>query len=189
MILPIVGYGAPVLRKRADAIDETYPDLKQLIDDMFATMYAASGVGLAAPQVDLSIRLIVIDANPFKEAYPEGEGFKKVFINPEIVELGKEMWTDFEEGCLSLPDIHEQVCRPRTVKVRYLDENFTRHEELFEDIRARVFQHEYDHLEGKVFTDRLSPLRRTLLKRKLGDIASGKTVPAYRFKRPTSKKR
>lgn len=189
MILPIVGYGASVLKQRAVEIDKDYPELKELIENMFFTMYAANGVGLAAPQVDLSIRLIVVDAEPFKETYPEGEGFKKVFINPQLLEAKGELWTDFQEGCLSLPDIHEEVARPSIVVVKYLDDNFEEHTEEFTGIRARVFQHEYDHLEGKVFTDRLSPLRRTLLKRKLNDIANGKVNPGYKMKRPHTKKK
>ena len=189
MILPIVGYGASVLKQRAVEIDKDYPELKELIENMFSTMYAANGVGLAAPQVDLSIRLIVVDAEPFKETYPEGEDFKKVFINPQLLEAKGELWTDFQEGCLSLPDIHEEVARPSIVVVKYFDENFEEHTEEFTGIRARVFQHEYDHLEGKVFTDRLSPLRRTLLKRKLNDIANGKVNPGYKMKRPHQKKK
>ncbi len=189
MILPIVGYGASVLKQTAVEIDRTYPELPQLIENMFQTMYAANGVGLAAPQIDLSIRLFVIDAEPFKETYPEAEGFKKVFINPVILEAKGEIWNDFQEGCLSLPDIHEEVARPSIVVVRYLDENFCEHQEELSGICARVFQHEYDHLEGKVFTDRLSSLRRTLLKRKLSDIAGGKVAASYRMKRPTVKKK
>lgn len=189
MILPIVGYGANVLKQKAVEIDKNYPALNELIENMFATMYAANGVGLAAPQIDLSIRLFVIDADPFKETYPEGEGFKRVFINPQILEYKGEIWSDFQEGCLSLPDIHEDVARPSIIVVKYLDENFEEHTEEFDGIRARVFQHEYDHLEGKVFTDRLSPLRRTLLKRKLSDVASGKVNPGYRMKRVSIKKK
>lgn len=189
MILPIVGYGASVLKQQAKDITKDYPGLTELIENMFTTMYAANGVGLAAPQIDLSIRLFVIDAEPFKEAYPEAEGFKKVFINPQILEYKGEIWSDFQEGCLSLPDIHEDVARPSIVRVKYLDEDFNEHEEELTGIRARVFQHEYDHLEGKVFTDRLSPLRRTLLKRKLNDVASGKIVPGYKMKRPQTKKK
>jgi peptide deformylase len=126
MILPIVGYGNSVLKKEAQEITKDYPDLAKLIEDMFETMYAANGVGLAAPQINLSIRLIVVDADPFKETYPEAEGFKQVFINPTILEYKGEMWSDFEEGCLSLPEIHEEVARPSEVVVRYFDENFAR---------------------------------------------------------------
>ncbi len=187
MILPIVGYGHSVLKKEAQEITKDYPELPKLIEDMFQTMYAANGVGLAAPQVNLSIRLIVIDAEPFKEMYPEAEGFKKVFINPTILEYKGEMWNDFEEGCLSLPEIYEEVSRPREVVVKYYDEDFVEHIEEFNGIRARVFQHEYDHLQGKVFVDRLSTLRKTLLKRKLNDIANNKVRTSYRMK-PNPKK-
>lgn len=189
MILPIVGYGSAILRQVSEPISEDYPGLKQLIDDMFETMYAANGVGLAAPQIDLPIRMFVIDASPFKETYPDGEGFKKVFINPEILEFKGEIWADFQEGCLSLPDIHQDVARPSIVVVKYLDENFVEHTEELDGIRARVFQHEYDHLEGKVFTDRLSPLRRTLLKRKLQDISAGKVYTDYKMKRRNIKRK
>lgn len=182
MILPIVGYGNSVLKKEAQEITKDYPDLAKLIEDMFETMYAANGVGLAAPQINLSIRLIVVDADPFKETYPEAEGFKQVFINPTILEYKGEMWSDFEEGCLSLPEIHEEVTRPSEVVVRYFDENFVEHTEELSGIRARVFQHEYDHLQGKVFVDRLSSLRKTLLKRKLNDIANNRVRTSYRMK-------
>jgi peptide deformylase len=183
MILPIVGYGNPVLRKVAKPIEKDYPQLQSLIENMFETMYNAPGIGLAAPQIDLSIRLIVIDADGLKENYPEAEGFKKVFINPEILEESGEKWS-FEEGCLSLPELHEEVSRYSNVLVRYYDENFNQHEELLSGARARVFQHEYDHLEGKVFVDRLSSLRKTLLKRKLNDISNGKIATSYKMKRP-----
>lgn len=182
MILPIVGYGNSVLKKEAQEITKDYPDLAKLIEDMFETMYAANGVGLAAPQINLSIRLIVVDADPFKETYPKAEGFKQVFINPTILEYKGEMWSDFEEGCLSLPEIHEEVARPSEVVVRYFDENFVEHTEELSGIRARVFQHEYDHLQGKVFVDRLSSLRKTLLKRKLNDIANNRVRTSYRMK-------
>ncbi|MEA4966557.1 MAG: peptide deformylase [Bacteroidaceae bacterium] len=183
MILPIVGFGNPILRKIAKPIDENYPDLKDLIKNMFQTMYNANGIGLAAPQIDLSIRLVVIDADPLKEDYPEAEGFKKVFINPEIIEESGEKWA-FQEGCLSLPELHEEVTRYSNVLVKYYDENFNQKEEMFSGARARVFQHEYDHLEGKVFVDRLSPIRKTLLKRKLSDISNGKVFTNYKMKRP-----
>jgi peptide deformylase len=189
MILSIVGYGNPVLKKQAQEITKDYPELPKLIEDMFETMYAANGVGLAAPQVNLSIRLVVIDAEPFKEVYPEAEGFKKVFINPTILEYKGEIWSDFEEGCLSLPEIHEEVARPSEIVVKYYDENFQEHTEEFVGIRARVFQHEYDHLEGKVFVDRLSAIRKTLLKRRLSDIANNKVRTSYRMKMNVTKKR
>lgn len=181
MIRAIVGYGHPVLRKVAQPIDKSYPELETLINDMFETMYNAYGVGLAAPQIDLPIRLVVIDADPMKEVYSEGEGFKRYFINPVIIEESGEPWA-YQEGCLSLPDLHEDVMRKPIIKVRYQDLDFNEYEEEFSGIRARVLQHELDHLEGKVFTDRLSPLRRTLLKRKLNDLASGKVRASYRMK-------
>ncbi|MDD4544436.1 MAG: peptide deformylase [Bacteroidales bacterium] len=181
MILPIVGYGSPVLRTVAKDIDKNYPDLKKLVDDMFETMYKASGVGLAAPQIDLSIRLFVIDASPMKESDPLADGFKRVFINPQIIEERGDLWS-FQEGCLSLPDIHEEVSRPSIIKIKYFDEDFLEHEEELDGIRARVFQHEFDHIQGKVFVDRLSSIRRTLLKRKLNDISSGRVRTDYKMK-------
>ena len=187
MILPIVGYGSPMLRKVAQPINKDYPELSTLIENMFETMYNANGVGLAAPQIDLSICVIVIDAEPLKEAYPEAEGFKQVFINPEVIEEYGDKWL-FEEGCLSLPELHEEVSRCYNVLVRYYDENFNQKEELLSGARARVFQHEYDHLIGKVFVDRLSPLRKTLLKRKLNDISNGKVYTNYKMKRQYTRK-
>lgn len=182
MILPIVGYGRSVLRVPTKDIDNTYPELEKLIEDMFETMYRASGVGLAAPQINLPISVLVIDADPFKENYPEGEGFKRAMINPEILEIGGEPWA-FEEGCLSLPGIHENVTRPANVKVRYYDEKFVQHEEELSGICARVFQHEYDHLQGKVFVDRISNIRKAFLKKKLSDISSNRVRPDYKMMR------
>lgn len=182
MILPIVGYGRSVLRVPTKDIDNTYPELEKLIEDMFETMYRASGVGLAAPQVNLPISVLVIDADPFKENYPEGEGFKRAMINPEVLEIGGEPWA-FEEGCLSLPGIHENVTRPANVKVRYYDEKFVQHEEELFGICARVFQHEYDHLQGKVFVDRISNIRKAFLKKKLSDISSNRVRPDYKMMR------
>lgn len=165
MILPIVGYGHSVLRVKTKDIDETYPNLKQLIEDMFETMYKANGIGLAAPQINLPISVLVIDADPLKENYPEGEGFKKAMINPEILELYGED-ESFEEGCLSLPGINENVVRKNKVRVRYFDEDFNEYEQELFGIQARIFQHEFDHLNGKVFTDRLSNIKRAFLKKK-----------------------
>lgn len=182
MILPIVGYGRSVLRVPTKDIDNTYPELEKLIEDMFETMYRASGVGLAAPQVNLPISVLVIDADPFKENYPEGKGFKRAMINPEVLEIGGEPWA-FEEGCLSLPGIHENVTRPANVKVRYYDEKFVQHEEELSGICARVFQHEYDHLQGKVFVDRISNIRKAFLKKKLSDISSNRVRPDYKMMR------
>jgi peptide deformylase len=187
MILPIVGYGNPILRKITQPITKDYPQLSELIDNMFETMYNARGVGLAAPQIDLSISLIDIDAHPFAESYPEAEGFNRVFINPEVVEEFGEMWL-FEEGCLSLPELHEEVSRHSNVLVQYYDKDFNPKEELLTGVRARIFQHEFDHLQGKVFVDRLSSIRKTLLKRKLNDISNGRVSTSYRMKKPSIKK-
>ena len=181
MIRAIVGYGCPVLKKVAQPIDKGYPELEELINDMFETMYNAYGVGLAAPQINLSIRVVVIDADPMKEVFADGEGFKKYFINPVIIEEQGEPWA-YNEGCLSLPELHEDIVRKPIIKVRYQDLDFNEYEEEFSGIRARVLQHEIDHLEGKVFTDRLSPLRRTLLKRKLKELSVGNVRTPYRMK-------
>lgn len=182
MILPVTVYGNPVLRKKAVEIDKSYEGLEQLIDNMWETMYKADGVGLAAPQINKSIRLIVIDASPFGEDDESLKDFKKVLINPEIIEF----WGDeesFNEGCLSLPTIREDVDRPTSIKIRYQDEDFNTHEEEMDGVKARIVQHEYDHLEGKLFIDHISPLRRRLLNGKLNAIAKGKTVPEYRVVR------
>ena len=181
MILPIYAYGNNVLRALASDIDKDYPELSKVIDNMFDTMYAASGVGLAAPQVGLPIRLIVIDASPYDKEEPQLEGFKKVLINAEILEESGEKWT-FNEGCLSFPKLREDVVRNSTIKISYYDENFNHHEEIFDGIAARIIQHEYDHIEGKVFVDRLSPLKKRLLKRKLTDIAKGHIATDYKIK-------
>lgn len=188
MILPVVAYGHPVLKKVAEEIDSDYPGLQQLVADMFETMYHSEGVGLAAPQINKSIRLFVIDADPFQETYPEAKGFKKVFINPEIVEFSEETWT-FREGCLSLPDMNEDVVRPAKVTVNYLDENFEEHEEELDGICARVFQHEFDHLEGKVYVDRVAPMRKMMLKNKLRNISEGFVAVDYKMIFPNKKRR
>src|SRR5690606_33463749 len=175
MKLPIVAYGDPVLRKKAEEIDEDYPKLGELIDNMFDTMYGARGVGLAAPQIGLPIRLFVIDASPFAEDDEDEPGdhalkdFKKVLINPIIIEEKGEKW-GFNEGCLSIPDINEEVMRPSHVVINYLDENFEEHEVELTGLAARVVQHEYDHIEGKLFVDKLSPLKKAMLKGKLDTI-------------------
>lgn len=188
MYLPIVGYGDPILRKQAQPITPDYPDLKQLIDDMFETMYTADGVGLAAPQIDRSIQLVVIGFRPYDEktdTYGDEEE-RHVLINPEILEeLGDKQY--FNEGCLSLPDIHEDVLRPESIRLHWFDENFNEHNEVIDGMFARVAQHEIDHLNGKVFTDRLSPLRKTMVKRKLSEVAAGKIHPKYKMKRTTKK--
>jgi len=181
MILPIVVYGHPALRKVASEVPKDYPNLQTLTDNMFETMQKAKGVGLAAPQIDLSLRLFVVDADGFKEDHPETAGFKEVFINPEILEYSKEE-DSFNEGCLSLPEIHEDVIRSVSVTIRYTNsegENLTR---TYSGIIARIIQHEMDHIEGNVFTDRLGSLRKMLLKRKLAEIASGKIKPDYKTK-------
>ena len=181
MIYPIVGYGSPVLRKVAEPITADYPDLKQLIADMFETMYAADGVGLAAPQIGLSIRVVVIGYPPetFEIAFMNED---KLIVNPEIIEgVGDKQY--YNEGCLSIPDVHEDVLRPEGVKIHYYDADWNEHTEEIHGMFARVAQHEVDHLEGKVFTDRLSPLRRTMIKRKLNDVAAGKVRTLYRMKR------
>lgn len=181
MIRPVYIYGSPVLRKVAQDIDSTYPDIKQLIEDMFETMYHSDGVGLAAPQIGLSIRLIVIDASPMEEDEPALKDFKKVFINAKIVERSGEKVL-FKEGCLSIPNLREEVERENTIRIQYLDENFIPHDEIFEGIPARIIQHEYDHLEGVMFTDRLSVLRRKLIGGKLNSISKGKFDIEYKFK-------
>lgn len=181
MILPIVAYGDPVLKRMADDIKPDYDGLKALIDNMFETMYAAHGVGLAAPQIGQSIRLFVLDATPFAEEHPELDGFKKAFINPHIVaEEGKE-WA-FNEGCLSIPGVREDVMRKPKVTVRYLNEKLEPKEEVFDGIVARVIQHEHDHLDGILFTDRINPLRRRMVKGKLTDISKGIVDADYRMR-------
>jgi peptide deformylase len=181
MILPIYLYGEAALRKPTGEIDKSYPELKTLIDNMFETLTNAEGCGLAAPQVGKSIRLFVVDGTELGEDYPDCVNFKQVFINPEIVEQSDETST-YSEGCLSLPGISENVVRPKTIKVRYQDADFNWHEETFTDFRARIVQHEYDHLEAHVFTDRISPIRKTFVRGKLTNIAKGKTVPRYKYK-------
>lgn len=182
MILPIYTYGQPALRKQTEDIPHDYEGLEELIANMFETMYNASGVGLAAPQVGLSIRLFVIDATVMADDYAECKDFKRAFINPHIVAESEETIT-LEEGCLSLPGISENVSRPVWVEVEYRDEAGEQHKERIEGYAARVFQHEYDHLEGHVFTDRISPLRRQFIKTKLNNIAKGKTPCRYKTKR------
>jgi len=188
MILPIVAYGHPTLRKVAQDIEPDYPELEQLIEDMFETMYKSEGVGLAAPQVNRSIRLFVIDASPYAEDNPELEGFKKVFINAHITEESGEEWV-FNEGCLSIPEIREDVSRPPRLRIQYVDENFVPHDEVYEGIPARIIQHEYDHIDGILFVDRINTLRKMLLKRKLMDISTGNIKVAYKMIFPAKKKK
>ena len=182
MILPVFLYGEPVLRKTAREIEIDDESLKTFIPDMFETMYHAEGVGLAAPQVGKSIRVFVIDSAPYKELYPDHEPFKGAFINPEITE---RFGTDFAftEGCLSVPQISEDVIRKSDIRINYYDENGEFHENaVFNGVVGRIIQHEYDHLEGKVFVDNLPQIKKMVLKRKLNDIASGKIKPAYKTK-------
>ena len=181
MIYPIVIFGSEVLRKPSAEITADYPDLGKLIEDMFLTMDAADGCGLAAPQIGKNIRLFVVDCSPWGDEDEACKDYRRAFINPEIYEVSEETEL-FNEGCLSLPGLHEDVRRPIAIKMRYLDENFEEHDELFDGFRARVLQHEYDHLDGKVFTDRLAPLRRQLLKSKLLGLAKGKYRAAYKTK-------
>ncbi len=187
MVLPIVAYGHPMLRKVSSEIDEDYPDLQQLIEDMFETMYTTSGVGLAAPQVNRSIRLMIVDASPYGKEHPEAIGFKRVFINPEIIEEDGEEWM-FNEGCLSIPDIREDVMRKPHIRIQYYDENWDFHDETYESVMARIIQHEYDHLEGILFVDKISNIRKILLKRKLQDISKGITEAEYKMIFPNLKK-
>lgn len=188
MILPIVAYGAAVLRKVAKDIDSNYPDLSKFIDDMWETMYASNGVGLAAPQVNKDIRVFVVDSLQIvehfdeedKAAYPNEKGIKKVFINAHVKDLDGDEWP-YNEGCLSIPKIREDVYRPEMVVLEYMDENFQTHVESFHGITARVILHEYDHLEGKLFIDYLKPLRKKMLQGKLNDISKGKIKVDYKM--------
>jgi len=190
MILPIVAYGHPVLRKVAQDIDENYPDIKRLIEDMWETMYASNGVGLAAPQVNKDIRLFVVDSAQIfanmdeedrkEETYPDDPGTRQTFINAHIVEEAGDDWA-YNEGCLSIPKIREDIYRAEEVTLDYLDENFEKHTGTFTGITARIILHEYDHIDGKLFIDHISPLKRKLLKRKLDDISKGNIKVDYRM--------
>lgn len=182
MTLPIYIYGQPVLRKVSEDIDKDYPELKQLIENMFETLTASDGVGLAAPQIGLNIRLAVIDLDVLSEDLPEYKDFRKAYINPEILEYDKSEEDSSEEGCLSLPGIHENVKRPKRIHVRYVDTDFVEHDEWVEGYLARVMQHEFDHLDAKMFIDRISPLRRQLIKGKLKAILQGRFRCNYRTK-------
>lgn len=196
MILPIVAYGDPVLKKEAVEIDEQFPALNQLIENMFETMYEASGVGLAAPQIGQSIRLFVVDGSPFadvdedEEEDPRAagmEGFKRVFINPIIEEETGANWV-FAEGCLSIPKIREDVSRKEKIRVTYYDENWQFHNEWFDGYKARIIQHEYDHIEGILFTDHLSVLKKRMLTKRLTNISQGEIKVSYKMKFPAIKK-
>jgi peptide deformylase len=196
MILPIVAYGDPILKKRASEISKSTPKLDETILNMYESMYGAHGVGLAAPQVGLSIRLFLVDTSPFAddEEYSVEEqeklkDFKRTFINAKIIEETGVEWS-FNEGCLSIPNVREEVLRKPVIKVEYLDENFNTHTETFDGLIARVIQHEYDHIEGILFTDKVSTLKKRLLKGKLSNISKGKTSVDYRMRFPNiSKKR
>ncbi|MDR0729256.1 MAG: peptide deformylase [Prevotellaceae bacterium] len=181
MVLPVYVYGSGVLKKEATLVVEDYPALSQLISDMWDTLYNANGVGLAAPQVGHAIRLIVIDASVFKDDDPLADGFKRVLINPELVDFSKEKST-FNEGCLSIPGIHEDVVRPKRVRVRYFDEHFQAHDEWLDGTPARIAQHEYDHIKGILFTEHLAPIRRKIIRSKLQNIARGKGDADYKTK-------
>ena len=195
MILPIVAYGNPVLKRVADEITSDYPDLSELIENMWETMYAAHGVGLAAPQIGLSIRLFVIDASLFvdeeqmdQEEIDTLKDLKKVFVNPIIEEEQGELWS-FNEGCLSIPDVREDVSRKEEIVVSYVDENFTPQQLKLNGLAARVVQHEYDHIQGVLFTDHLSPLKKRLIKKRLTLISNGSVSVEYRMKFPKKSKR
>lgn len=179
MILPIVIYGDEVLRRRCAEIAPDYPEVKKLVEDMFATLEVAEGVGLAAPQIGRDIRLFIIDCTPWADDDPSCADCKRAFINPEIYEYSAEKKT-YNEGCLSFPGLHADVQRSLSIRMRYLDEEFRPHDEEFTGLKAWVIQHEYDHVEGIVFTDRVSPLRRNLIKGKLLNLAKGKYSCSYK---------
>ena len=182
MILPIYTYGQPVLRKVAEDIPTDYPDLQQLIADMFETLTESEGIGLAAPQIGKAIRLVVIDLDVLADDMPEYKDFKRPFINPHIVEYDDSETESQEEGCLSLPAIHEKVTRPTRIHVRYMDTDFNEHDEWVEGYLARVMQHEFDHLDGTMFIDRISPLRKQLIRTKLKQFLLGRYRCSYRTK-------
>lgn len=187
MRLPIIAYGDPVLRRKCADITAGHPDLMVLIANMFETMYGAHGVGLAAPQIGLSIRLFIIDATSFAEDEPELKDFKKIFLNAEIQEESGEKWS-FNEGCLSIPEVREDINRQEIITISYYDENWKHHEETFKGLAARIIQHEYDHIEGKLFVDKLSSLRKAMLKNKLTGISKGLVDVDYKMKFPALKK-
>lgn len=194
MILPIIAYGDPVLRKVATNITEDYPKLNDLLANMWETMYNANGVGLAAPQIGLAIRIFLVDTTPFADdedltadEQSQLKDFKQVFINAKIEEETGEEWA-FNEGCLSIPDVREDVNRKDTIKITYQDQNFKKHTKIFDGLLARVIQHEYDHIEGVLFTDKLSTLKKRLIKGKLTNISKGKINADYRMRFPNQKK-
>lgn len=188
MILPVVAYGSPILRKVCDNITPEYPELKKLLADMWESLYNSNGVGLAAPQINKPIRLFIVDTvqivddfnDEDKRKYPNEQPIKKVFINAQKVEETGDEWP-YNEGCLSIPKVREDIKRQSHVRIKYLDENFNEHEETFHGITARVIQHEYDHIDGKLFIDYLTPLKKRLIKKKLDDISNGKVKTDYRM--------
>lgn len=182
MIYPITVYGDPVLRKKAEPITKDFKDLKGFVENMFETMYISDGVGLAAPQVGQAIRIFVVDTTAAEED-DDLPGIKKAFINPEIIEKSGDSWV-MNEGCLSLPEIREDVLRPETIRIKYFDEDFNERDEVYHGFSSRVIQHEYDHLEGVMFVDYLNPLKKRILKSKLTAISKGKVFPKYRIKVP-----
>lgn len=186
MVYPIIVYGDPILRKRAQDIPRDFQGLEQLIQDMFDTMYAAHGIGLAAPQIGKGIRLFVVDGTTLEEEEEDMTGFKKTFINPEIIDENGSIWA-FEEGCLSIPNIRENVSRQENVRIKYFDEQWVAREEEYSGVKARIIQHEYDHLDGKLFIDYLTPLKKRMLKGKLTDISKGDVDTEYRISAPLRK--
>jgi len=187
-MLPITAYGHPTLKKKGEEINKDYPNLSELINEMFETMYNSRGVGLAAHQINKPIRLFVIDATPYSEEFEEADGFKKVFINAQIHSYEGEEW-EMEEGCLSVPGINEFVKRKSKISMTYYDENWVKHEETYEGMLGRIIQHEYDHTEGIVFVEKLPQIKKMLLKRKLNDISSGKSPADYKMIYPRKKGR
>ena len=183
MLLPIVSFGSPVLRKKCKEVNLDYPELDDLLENMWETMYESSGVGLAAPQINKSIRIFLIDTEPFMEEEVKDKAVKKTFINATILSEDGEEWS-FNEGCLSIPDIREDVKRKPIVTIKYQDENFDWHTDTFDGLTARVIQHEYDHIEGKLFIDYISPLRKRMIKRKLEKITQGNIQVGYRMQFP-----
>ena len=183
MFLPIVAFGSPVLRKKCEEITPDYLELDTLLENMWETMYDSSGVGLAAPQINKSIRVFIIDTAPFMEEGEEDDSIKKTFINATILEEEGEEWI-FNEGCLSIPDIREDISRKPNITIKYQDENFEWNTDSFDGLTARVIQHEYDHIDGILFTDKISPLRKRMIKGKLENISKGNIQGSYRMKFP-----
>lgn len=186
MIYPVVAYGDPVLKKRAEPIEKDYPELPQIIENMFETMYKSQGVGLAAPQIGLSIRVFVIDGSPFDDEDESLNGFKRVFINAQITEESGDPWK-MNEGCLSIPRVREDIQRKESIVIEYFDEHWNKHVETYSGIAARIIQHEYDHIEGILITDRISPLRKRLIQKKLDDISKGRINVDYKMRFPVKK--